>query len=223
MNKLKQELERYDKEVVTYLTASNAIAIVQLDLALNILDCNLGFMQMFNPRQNPAGEQLSDYIAFDANEIRSGQELRLPCSLKTGMEAINYCYLIQTENGYLLFCERQLLTESRALEQIGSMNDELINLQREAVKKNYLLEKLSKELDERVVELEATLAKVKELEGIIPICSYCKKIRDDESVWQQMETYISAHSEALFSHGVCPECYAEQMKLIRNSDLLPVP
>jgi CheY-like chemotaxis protein len=58
-----------------------------------------------------------------------------------------------------------------------------------------------------ILELRAALAKVKQLEGIIPICSYCKKIRDDQESWQQLESYITEHSEALFSHGICPECY----------------
>jgi len=44
------------------------------------------------------------------------------------------------------------------------------------------------------------------LKGIIPICSYCKKIRDDKEIWQQLETYISLHSDALFTHGICPSC-----------------
>jgi PAS domain S-box-containing protein len=46
---------------------------------------------------------------------------------------------------------------------------------------------------------------IKQLNGIIPICSYCHKIRDDKESWQQLEQYISDHSEAMFSHGVCPE------------------
>jgi len=61
-------------------------------------------------------------------------------------------------------------------------------------------------------ELEAALARVKQLEGIIPICSYCKKIRDDQNSWHQLEHYITEHSEALFSHGLCPGCAEEQMK-----------
>ncbi|HEX9078134.1 MAG TPA: hypothetical protein VF795_01020, partial [Desulfuromonadaceae bacterium] len=55
--------------------------------------------------------------------------------------------------------------------------------------------------------LRETQARVKHLEGIIPICMYCKKIRDDEAIWQQMEKYISDHSGAMFSHSICPECY----------------
>lgn len=54
--------------------------------------------------------------------------------------------------------------------------------------------------------LQEARKQVRHLEGIIPICMYCKKIRNDENSWQQMEQYISAHSEALFSHGVCPSC-----------------
>ena len=63
------------------------------------------------------------------------------------------------------------------------------------------------ELTEKVAQLEAALAKVRQLEGIIPICMYCKKIRDDKESWQHLEAYISEHSEAFFSHGICPECF----------------
>ena len=73
-------------------------------------------------------------------------------------------------------------------------------------------------LKQKNEELEAALARVKQLEGIIPICSYCKKIRDDQKSWHQLETYISNHSEALFSHGICPDCFAEQMKNIEKME-----
>lgn len=63
------------------------------------------------------------------------------------------------------------------------------------------------QLSDKVVQLEGALAKVKQLEGIIPICMYCKKIRDDMESWQQLEGYITEHSEAHFSHGICPDCY----------------
>ena len=56
-------------------------------------------------------------------------------------------------------------------------------------------------------ELSHALQEVKVLRGFIPICMSCKKIRDDTGFWQQLESYIQKHSEALFSHGVCPDCY----------------
>lgn len=63
------------------------------------------------------------------------------------------------------------------------------------------------ELAERVKELEMALTQVEQLKGYLPICSYCKKIRDDENYWQQVENYIEAHSKALFTHSICPDCY----------------
>jgi len=57
-----------------------------------------------------------------------------------------------------------------------------------------------------IVELQEALAKVKLLSGFIPICSSCKKIRDDTGYWQQIEAYIQQHSDAEFSHSICPDC-----------------
>jgi sigma-B regulation protein RsbU (phosphoserine phosphatase) len=66
---------------------------------------------------------------------------------------------------------------------------------------------LQRNLAERVRELEDALARVKQLQGLVPICSYCKKIRNDRNYWQQLESFLAEHSEAQFSHGICPECY----------------
>jgi phosphoserine phosphatase RsbU/P len=62
-------------------------------------------------------------------------------------------------------------------------------------------------LAERVAELQDALKHIKLLQGILPICTYCKKVRNDRNYWQQVESYISAHTEARFSHCICPECY----------------
>ncbi len=64
----------------------------------------------------------------------------------------------------------------------------------------------------RVEQLQEALAQVKELKGMLPICSYCKKIRDDSNYWHQVESYISEHTDTKFSHGVCPECYERHLK-----------
>lgn len=87
--------------------------------------------------------------------------------------------------------------------------------------RNHLVMKEQRDLlEEQNIKLEAALAQVKMLEGIIPICSYCKKIRDDKNSWHQLEEYISNHSEALFSHGICPECYAKEVGDIKKRTLL---
>jgi len=71
--------------------------------------------------------------------------------------------------------------------------------------KRQVVEKTS-ELEKANQELKNALAEIKTLRGIIPICSNCKKIRDDQGFWQQVESYVMKHTEASFSHGICPEC-----------------
>ncbi len=65
---------------------------------------------------------------------------------------------------------------------------------------------LQERLTERVSELQEALANVKQLHGLLPICSYCKRIRGDDSYWTQVESYIAERSDAQFSHGICPPC-----------------
>jgi len=71
---------------------------------------------------------------------------------------------------------------------------------------------LHMELAAHVHDLQDALARVKQLQGLLPICSYCKRIRDDRNYWQQLETYVTEHSGAVFSHGLCPECYEKIVK-----------
>jgi DNA-binding response OmpR family regulator len=61
----------------------------------------------------------------------------------------------------------------------------------------------------QVRDLRQAIEQIKTLQGILPICMHCKKIRDDAGYWEQVEAYVSRHSDVLFSHGVCPECMAQ--------------
>lgn len=80
-------------------------------------------------------------------------------------------------------------------EEISRLNNELVNTQRELAKK--------------LQELETALEHVKQLEGLIPICANCKRIRNDQGYWEEVDQYIQAHSEAQFSHGLCDQCKIE--------------
>jgi DNA-binding response OmpR family regulator len=71
---------------------------------------------------------------------------------------------------------------------------------------------LQRDLALRVAELQQALTSVKQLSGLLPMCAYCKRIRDDGDYWQQLETYLSQHSEAEFSHGICPPCLEQVSK-----------
>lgn len=60
--------------------------------------------------------------------------------------------------------------------------------------------------------LEAAAAKISSLEKLLPICSYCKKVRTDKNYWQEVEVYISEHTDTMFSHSICPDCYTTHVK-----------
>ena len=70
---------------------------------------------------------------------------------------------------------------------------------------------LQQALAARVHELQQALGNVKRLSGLLPICAYCKKIRNGEDYWMQVERYLAEHSEAEFSHGICPDCLQTQL------------
>jgi len=87
----------------------------------------------------------------------------------------------------------------------------------------YFEENLRKQVIERTSELEKSnqqlqkaLSEIKTLQGIVPICSSCKKIRDDQGYWQQVELYVARHSQASFSHAICPECEKEYYRELNS-------
>ncbi len=67
---------------------------------------------------------------------------------------------------------------------------------------------------EKKEQLEQALGEIKQLSGILPICCRCKKVRDDDGYWQQVELYITEHSDAEFTHGFCPDCYGDEIERI---------
>lgn len=81
---------------------------------------------------------------------------------------------------------------------------------------------LDMEKDRLTRELKDSMEKVKLLSGLLPICCSCKKIKDDKGYWEQVEVYVSEHSEAEFSHALCPECikkiYPKQYERIKRPD-----
>ncbi len=93
-----------------------------------------------------------------------------------------------------------------------SANDEVGSLAKSINNMAINLEKAEAEKEITINNLEKALNEIKTLHGIIPICSYCKKIRNDTGAWDIIEAYISEHSDAEFSHGICPECYKTQME-----------
>jgi len=74
-----------------------------------------------------------------------------------------------------------------------------------------------KEKERLIDELQEAVSNINTLSGLLPICSHCKKIRDDQGYWNQLESYIHKHSQAKFSHGICPDCAAELYPDLKNN------
>ena len=94
---------------------------------------------------------------------------------------------------------------------MASSRDELRDM-------NEKLSSLSAEQTTLIVKLQDALAKIKTLRGMLPICASCKKVRDDKGYWSQIEVYVRDHSEAEFTHGLCPDCakkYFDEISLLK--------
>ena len=71
---------------------------------------------------------------------------------------------------------------------------------------------LQAELTNRVLELERAMSEITQLRGILPICAYCKSVRNDQNYWQTVEQYVGSHADVKFSHGICPKCVETVVK-----------
>nr|WP_319394889.1 hypothetical protein [uncultured Desulfobacter sp.] len=93
-----------------------------------------------------------------------------------------------------------------------------IELDRKVKERTQNLNKTNEKLEKTIDELKKALSQVKQLSGLLPICSYCKQIRDDKGYWTQLEQYIQSHSDAEFSHGICEECLEKHFPDTDTSD-----
>ncbi|MBZ0264541.1 hypothetical protein K8I28_07720 [bacterium] len=104
--------------------------------------------------------------------------------------------IYQSEEVKVIICNRVQYTDTLILSKLSAMHEELINSSRELHKKN--------------LELEEAYAQIRTLGAILPICSSCKKIRNDEGYWKEVESYISEHTDTQFSHSICQDCMEKE-------------
>ncbi len=202
------ELQKVQEQLAEMLAMQSNTPVVSIDGQQRIVDCNFGFLKMFSLSGKPRGIALADFLVagVEGLEFVPGDQ-ELTCNPKSGVHGILMAHRLPHESGLLLWCERLQSTNNQVVELMAVLNNEFIAIQRELDKKNHHLKRVQNELEEKVHQLELAISQIRQLEGIIPICMYCKSIRDDKELWHQMEKYISEHSEAEFSHGICPVCF----------------
>jgi CheY-like chemotaxis protein len=132
----------------------------------------------------------------DACQARQGP----PPALETGREE---AYVLKQYSQALVNkLEEKNAALHQTLEALQRAHDRIIELNAG----------LEERVRERTEELTKALAEVKELEGILPICSYCRKMRDDTNFWMSVDQYLASHTKAQLSHCICPECFETVVK-----------
>ncbi len=192
----------YPPEVVeNYLNTVGHVVVVVLDEQINISACNGAFSRLMSGEVDFSGRPVLDYLLLETpgdhpfSDPLAGSGRRLTFIAPDQTLFSLDCAVYRTSSGYLLLGGQPLVAKDESVEKMTRMSNDLLNVTRELSAKNRALEEAR--------------AQIKVLSGIVPICSFCKQIRDDAGYWSNLETFVSEHSEAMFSHGVCPTCMEE--------------
>jgi DNA-binding response OmpR family regulator len=169
----------------------------------------------------PTADGTAAWHALETLRGKDAPELVLLDWMMPGMDGIEICRKLRTTPGfeliYIILLTSRNEKEDLAMGLMAGANDYITKPFHPAelesrVRVGLRMVKLQTSLAVRIQELEEALSEVKRLQGLLPICSYCKKVRNEENYWQQVESYLSSHSDLKLTHGVCPDCYARMMK-----------
>lgn len=195
-NKLKELLEKQTKKIRAnevkyhklYENANDAIFIMKETL---FIDCNQKTLEIFGCKNSQIINRTPMDFSPDLQpDGRTSQE--------KAMEKIK----LALENKPQFF-------EWRHCRYDGNTFEAEISLNRIDIGDETILQAIVRDVTDRkqlILELQEALENIKTLKGLLPICASCKKIRDDKGYWNQIEKFIQTHSDAVFSHGICPEC-----------------
>jgi hypothetical protein len=188
------------------------MVIFILDNTGRVVWVNDAFREMISSQVAIEGRNIRELLAPESRELLAGQEARITDNMHLLVSNGNHsshmltCRVFDRDGHTLVLSEQIMATETAVMQHMTVLNNELSNLSRELHRKNVILEQ--------------AMAEIKVLKGLLPICMHCKKIRDEEGYWSQIETYIMQHSNTEFSHGICDDClntlYPEQAKQMRK-------
>ncbi|MFO7832460.1 MAG: hypothetical protein R6V18_10825 [Desulfuromonadaceae bacterium] len=182
-----------------FIQDTRMISVLILDEKMRICECNACCIDNIFQGRDLRGTYFPDLLAPESKEILPLEKstelyngwINFAPERRQGVR-VNCCIMRTRPEGYMLLGGEMLLSNNEALEKMTLMSNELANMARDLKRKNN--------------ELQQAQAQIKTLKGIIPICMHCKEIRDDEGYWVQLEKYITTHSEAQLSHGICDKC-----------------
>ncbi len=193
------EMEKNDKEIrlLSLITKQVSDSILTTDLNFNITYANDSASKLYGIATNTLLRQNLVNI-FDSKisteSLSEIKEIVLKKEVWTGT------FIKRRPDGTTLICENRI---SALFE--GNAVLSFIIIQRDVTKRI----KSEARREKVIMELQTALDNIKKLKGLIPICAKCKKIRDDEGYWNELELYLHEHTDADFTHGLCPDCVKE--------------
>lgn len=177
-------------------------SIVILDRRFIIKTYNSGFSKLLESEEDLSGKEFTSFLLPESRSLLNPQIIERTMPVRLNFSTCDNrvisldCSLKQVGVDYFFFGGLSTQADSDILQKMTILNNEMAALTRELNRKNRALEEAQ--------------AQIKILSGIIPICMYCKEIRDDKGYWNKLEKFITEHSEAEFSHGICEKCLEEQ-------------
>ena len=185
---------RKNEERLRSLFEASSDFILILDKQGTILAANQATLRTTGYRENEIiGRAIHEFFTPVSQKICYE---RFPVLLEQGASRVELEFVFKNGTVATLDCSGSAICDER-----GEITSVLL-IERDITERK----RAEKEQERLILRLQEALAKVKTLSGLLPICASCKKIRDDKGYWTQIEAYISEHSEAEFSHGICPDC-----------------
>ena len=192
------------KKAFSYFMNQALVLYFRLDKDGTILDTNKFASELLGHRDGHI--QLQDLIVdfegtFYPEKMIKDEGKSYLLSITDGSESPTSYYFsfFSARDDILVFAQKDIAEMEFMRKQVMSLNQDMGNITRQLHKKN--------------AQLQNALDHVKTLQGIIPICAHCHKIRNDDQIWDDIENYLSEHTDARLSHGICPDClkdnYAE--------------
>ena len=189
---------RQDKAWAHFLNNSKSVITVFINKKLEIISYNKYFGELLGAKSSAIKKSLLHFLmpegiaTLKKLPMEETEFVRIVFKDSSNIPIPLYCAYHPGEKETIIIGEKPMLTNDEIMQKMSTLNTDLVNLTRELQRKNR--------------ELEYANSTIKTLRGILPICSFCKGIRDDEGYWKKIEEFMSEETEAQFSHSICPKC-----------------
>ncbi len=211
MDDLKKIISEHAIEFEQYFAQTESLVLMVLDKDQIITANNAFLSKLLSTGEDMSGQSIFSFLLPESHGLLTPSKTSNIQPVLLNFKSIDsspvplHCHIANLDGGRrLIFGGHLMLTNELILQKMTIMSNEMANMARDLHKKNN--------------ELQEAHSKIKILAGIVPICMHCKQIRDDEGYWKQLESYITEHSEAQFSHGICDKCLEKYHPNLQPND-----